>query len=105
MPASTASNRSRRRRRAGRNRGDASYRHDHADLAGIPMPARQQINRQERPEPILHVCQEEIEPIERPLRLHHAPPPPIWGDQREMAPADYDTAAPQRIRPPPAINP
>jgi hypothetical protein len=50
--------------------------------AGIPVSARQQVNREERPQPVLHVCQEEIEPIERPLRLHRGPPPLISGDQR-----------------------
>jgi hypothetical protein len=78
---------------AGRHRGDASDHHDHADLAGIPMAARQETNREEGPEPVLHVCQEKIEPIERPLRLHRGPPPLISGDRPGWHPPHYRAGA------------
>jgi hypothetical protein len=40
---------------AARRRGDVSHHHDHADLAGLSMPAQQEINRQKGAEPVLYI--------------------------------------------------
>ena len=48
--------------------GDTSDRQHQADIGLVPL-LRGEIDRQERPEPRLHVGNEEREPIEAPLTL------------------------------------
>ena len=53
-------------RAARKDRGDTGHGQRDADLAGIPMRAGEQENREERPDPILHVREEKVQPVERP---------------------------------------